>query len=73
MMALCTLVIIGMWLEHYLLLGPALSSHGSGHGLPVSPVEAGVALGFAGLLMLAVFGYLRQFPDLLASGQKASE
>jgi hypothetical protein len=73
MMALCTLVIIGMWLEHYLLLGPALSGHGSGHGLPVSPVEGGVALGFAGLLMLAVFGYLRQFPDLLASGQKASE
>ena len=71
MMILCTLVLVGMWLEHYLLLGPALSGHGA--GFPVAPVEAGIALGFAGLMMAAVFGYLQQFPEMLESGGKASE
>ena len=68
MVVLCSVVLVGMWLEHYLLLGPALSGHGP--GMPVAPVEIGVALGFVGLLMAAVSGYFRQFPEVLASADK---
>ena len=71
MMVLCSLVIVGMWLEHYLLLGPALSSHAA--GMPVAPVEVGVALGFVGLLIAAVFAYFNQFPEILESSVKTSE
>jgi hypothetical protein len=65
MITLCTVVIIGMWLEHYLLLGPALTGHSD--SILVAPVEIGIALGFIGLLTAAVFGYFRQFPDMLVS------
>jgi len=71
MMILCSLVLVGMWLEHYLLLGPALSGHTA--GFPVAPVEVGVGLGFLGLMMAAVFSYLHQFPEMLESGGNASE
>ena len=71
MIALCSLVIAGMWLEHYLLLGPALNHHAA--GMPVAPVEVGVALGFVGLLIAAVFGYFNQFPEMLDSGAGTSE
>ena len=71
MITLCSVVIVGMWLEHYLLLGPALSHHAA--SMPVAPVEVGVALGFVGLLMAAVFGYFNQFPEMLESGAGTSE
>ncbi len=70
MIALCSLVIAGMWLEHYLLLGPALTHHAA--SMPVAPVEVGVALGFVGLLIAAVFGYFNQFPEMLESGTGTS-
>jgi hypothetical protein len=62
MILLCGTVIAGMWLEHYLLLGPALAgdapiSFTGGEGL--------IALGYAGALILAVVGYLNQFPEAL--------
>jgi hypothetical protein len=71
MIVLCSVVIAGMWLEHYLLLGPALSRQAA--GMPVAPVEVGVALGFVGLLMAAVFGYFNQFPEMLESGAGTSD
>ncbi len=71
MIALCSVVIVGMWLEHYLLLGPALTRQAA--SMPVAPVEVGVALGFIGLLMAAVFAYFNQFPEMLESGAGTSE
>jgi hypothetical protein len=56
-------VIIGIWMEHHLLLGPAY--HGHAEGFPLGIFDILVALGFFGLLALAVTGYLRQFPELL--------
>ena len=65
MLSLCLLVIAGMWLEHYLLLAPALH-HQPGH-MPLSAYEILIALGFGGLLIFTVFGFLNQFPEMLAS------
>ena len=63
MTVICLAVMAGIWLEHYLLLGPSFH-HGARH-LPLGWVEVAVAVGFFGLLAAAVTGYLRQFPELL--------
>lgn len=63
MIGICSAVIIGIWMEHHLLLGPAY--HGRAEGFPLGIYDILVALGFFGLLALAVTGYLRQFPELL--------
>jgi hypothetical protein len=64
MAAICSMVIIGMWLEHFLLLGPAFYQHVE--RLPLSWVDGATGLGFLGLLMAAITGYLRQFPEVLS-------
>jgi hypothetical protein len=63
MSVLCAMVIIGIWLEHFLLLGPVY--YPSATRLPLSWVDGLTALGFLGLLALCVTVYLRQFPELL--------
>jgi Ni/Fe-hydrogenase subunit HybB-like protein len=63
MTVICSLVIIGMWLEHFLLLAPAL--YPDTHSLPLSWIDLGVGLGFLGLLTAAVTLYVEQFPELL--------
>jgi len=69
MIVICGLVIIGMWLEHFLLIVPAFYPHSE--VLPLSWIDLGVGLGFLGLLALALKYYLRQFPELLH--QRAGE
>ncbi len=61
MIAICTVVISGIWLEHHLLLGPAY--HHQAVGFPIGLADILVAVGFFGLLALAVTGYLQQFPE----------
>ena len=63
MIVICLAVMIGIWLEHYLLLGPAF--HHQADHLPLGWVEAAVAVGFFGLLAAAITGYFKQFPELL--------
>jgi Ni/Fe-hydrogenase subunit HybB-like protein len=63
MTVICLAVMTGIWLEHFLLLGPSFH-HDVGH-LPLGWVEAAVAVGFFGLLAAAIAGYFRQFPELL--------
>jgi hypothetical protein len=63
MITICSIVIIGMWLEHFLLIAPALYPHSS--ALPLSWIDLGVALGFVGLLVWALSVYFKQFPELL--------
>lgn len=60
MIVICSVVIVGMWLEHFLLLGPVFHHHVD--ALPLSWIDPAVAIGFLGLLMAAVIFYLRQFP-----------
>jgi len=72
MTVICLAVMSGIWLEHYLLLGP--SFHHDVHHLPLGWVEAGVAVGFFGLLAAAVTAYFRQFPELIeANGLKTED
>jgi hypothetical protein len=63
MIVICSAVLAGMWLEHFLLLGPAFYHHVE--ILPLSWIDAFVALGFVGLLAGALFYYLDQFPEIL--------
>jgi len=63
MIIICSITIIGMWLEHFLLLAPAF--YPNAQTLPLSWIDLGVAFGFAGLLAWALSAYLKQFPGLL--------
>ena len=63
MTIICVLVMVGIWLEHYLLLGPAFHHHAE--HLPLGWVEAAVGVGFFGLMAAAVTSYLNRFPEIL--------
>jgi len=63
MSILCTVVIMGMWLEHLLLVGPALNSHVS--ALPLGLTDGLIFLGFFGLMTLAIISFLNMFPELV--------
>ncbi|MGD2269508.1 MAG: hypothetical protein PVI06_03835 [Desulfobacterales bacterium] len=62
MMVICSVIIIGIWFEHLLLLGPALS-HGV-TGIPLSFLDGFISLGFLGLLAFVVIYFLNLFPEL---------
>ncbi len=62
-MVLCSIVILGMWLENLLLLGPALNHHIS--TLPLGLTDLLITLGFVGLMMIAVTFFLNLFPELV--------
>ena len=63
MIALCGTVILGIWLEHLLLLGPALNH--AAVELPLGVADVLVFIGFLGLMLLAVAYTLKTFPELL--------
>jgi len=64
MTALCTGVIISMWLEHFLLLGPIYSPNAA--QLPLHVTDGLVSLGFLGLMAASVAFFLNQFPEVLS-------
>lgn len=66
MIALCGLVILGIWLEHLLLIGPALN-HAAAE-LPLGVTDGLVFIGFLGLMVLSIAGTLKTFPELLPPG-----
>jgi hypothetical protein len=63
MIVICAVVITGMWLEHFLLIVPVFDPHPV--SLPLNWIDAGVGLGFLGLLVAALTSYLNQFPEIL--------
>jgi hypothetical protein len=63
MMALCAMVILAMWLEHLLLLGPAWDHAAA--AVPLSLSDGLIFIGFLGLMALAVAGMLKTFPELV--------
>jgi len=63
MMALCAMVIVAMWLEHLLLLGPAWDHAAA--AVPLSLSDGLIFVGFLGLMTLAVAGMLKTFPELV--------
>ena len=62
MAAICGIIIIGMWFEHLLLLGPALS-HGAA-SISLGFADLLITLGFLGLMVLAIRYFLQIFPEL---------
>jgi len=68
MMIFCGIIIAGMWLEHLLLLGPALNHHAT--SIPLGITDVLITMGFFGLMAFAVSGYLKQFPELVRVGRK---
>jgi Ni/Fe-hydrogenase subunit HybB-like protein len=67
MTVICLATMTGIWLEHYLLLGPAFHQHAD--HLPLGWVEVAVAIGFFGLLAASVTTYLKTLPELLEAGK----
>ena len=67
MVILCSVIIIGFWFEHLLLLAPALS-HGA-HTLSLSVTDGLITVGFFGLMVMAVSYFLRQFPNIAGISQ----
>jgi hypothetical protein len=62
MIGLCSLVFVGIWLEHLLLVGPALNPKVM--SLPLGVTDGLIFLGFLGLMALAIRFYLSVFPGL---------
>jgi hypothetical protein len=63
MIGLCSLIFVGIWLEHLLLVGPAL--HPKATSLPLEATDGLITLGFFGLMALAVRLALARFPELI--------
>jgi hypothetical protein len=66
MLVICTAVIVGIWLEHLLLIGPAMNHHAN--SVPLGIFDVLIFLGFSGLMALAVTRYLSLFPELILAG-----
>ena len=62
MVILCSVIIIGFWLEHLLLLAPVLSH--DVHTLPLGVFDGLITVGFLGLMVTAVSFFLRRFPQI---------
>ncbi len=63
MIIICSIVIVGIWLEHLLLLGPALSHEIQ--SIPLSLSDGLISLGFLGLMAIAVGYFLKVFPETI--------
>jgi Ni/Fe-hydrogenase subunit HybB-like protein len=68
MIGLCSLVFVGIWLEHYLLLSPSLNPKAV--SIPISIVDVLIALGFLSLMAIAVRFALARFPELVPVQQQ---
>jgi hypothetical protein len=61
MLALCAMILAGMWLERFLLVVPSLWA---GSTLPIGILEVGITAGYFGLMALCILLFLRWFPVL---------
>ncbi len=68
MMLICSVVIVGIWLEHLLLLGPALSHET--RSIPLSFSDALISLGFLGLMVIAIGYFMKIFPETVPALEK---
>ncbi|MFH1488549.1 MAG: hypothetical protein ABII06_06580 [Pseudomonadota bacterium] len=60
MIPVCIAVLLGIWLEHLLLVGPLLNPGAA--SLPLGLMDGLITLGFLGLMALALTGFLTRFP-----------
>lgn len=62
MIVLCAVVVLGMYLEHMLLLAPAISH--SPASIPIGIIDLFVFLGFFGLMAASLTTFMTQFPEV---------
>jgi hypothetical protein len=62
MMILSAVVIVGIWFEHLLLLGPAFNPNAD--AIPLNIADGLISLGFLGLMTVAVRSFLNIFPEI---------
>jgi hypothetical protein len=60
MLIVSAVVLAGIWLEHLLLVGPALNPHTT--AMPLGIADGVISLGFLGLMAMAVTTYFQVFP-----------
>jgi hypothetical protein len=63
MLILSAFVLAGIWLEHLLLVGPALNPHAT--TMPLGIADGLISLGFLGLMIIAVIYYFNIFPGVI--------
>jgi len=63
MSILCAVVIMGIWLEHFLLISPALFPDVK--AIPVGLMDGLIFVGFFGLMVLALTAFLNLFPEII--------
>lgn len=61
MMSLSVLILIGMWLERFLLVAPSLWQ---GKQMPLGPTELLITAGFLGVMAMCLLGFFQRFPPL---------
>ncbi len=69
MTLICSVVIVGIWLEHLLLLGPALS-HDT-QSIPLSFSDGLISLGFLGLMVIAIGYFMKVFPEAVPAKESS--
>jgi hypothetical protein len=69
MLTICSVVIIGIWLEHLLLLGPALSHESQ--AIPLSLSDGLISLGFLGLMVIAIGYFMKVFPETVPAKESS--
>jgi hypothetical protein len=69
MLLLCSIVIIGIWLEHLLVLGPALNPRMN--TLPLGFTDGLITLGFLGLMVISVTFFMEIFPETVMAKERA--
>jgi hypothetical protein len=57
-------VLAGLWIEHFLLLGPSYIKHDPG-GFPIGLSEVIISCAFLALLVIALILYFKAFPESL--------
>jgi Ni/Fe-hydrogenase subunit HybB-like protein len=64
MFLISSLVLTGLWIEHFLLLGPSYLDHNSAN-FSLGLAGLIISCGFLSLLVIALLFYFKEFPELL--------
>ena len=71
MTILCAVILMGLWLEHLLLLGPELNP--GIKTLPIGFMDGLILLGFFGIMALCLVFFFDMFPELLKKEDEEAE
>ena len=64
MIVISSCVLAGLWIEHFLLLGPSLLAHDPA-GFPIGIGEIIITLGFLALFSISILAYFKELPEAL--------